>query len=47
MGVGASLPAPAVGAEIRAAGREGEVVSEDPRAVGVTISVHATHHLEE
>jgi hypothetical protein len=26
--------------------REGEVVSEDPRAVGVTVSVHATHHLE-
>jgi hypothetical protein len=26
--------------------REGEVVSEDPRAAGVTIFVHATHYLE-
>jgi uncharacterized protein YggE len=26
--------------------QEGEVVSEDPRAVRMTISVHATHHLE-
>jgi Protein of unknown function (DUF541) len=26
--------------------REGEVVSEDSRAVEVTVSVHATHHLE-
>jgi hypothetical protein len=27
--------------------REGEVVSEDPRAVEVTVAVHATHRLEE
>jgi hypothetical protein len=26
--------------------REGEVVSEDSRAVEMTVSVHATHHLE-
>jgi Protein of unknown function (DUF541) len=26
--------------------REGEVVSEDPRTAEVTLSVHATHHLE-
>jgi hypothetical protein len=26
--------------------REGEVVSEDPRAVEVTVAVHASHHLE-
>jgi hypothetical protein len=25
---------------------EGEVVSDDPRAVEVTVSVHATHHLD-
>jgi uncharacterized protein YggE len=26
--------------------REGEVVSDDPRAVEVTVAVHASHHLE-